>query len=150
MSENFRIRIRSEIGVAILNQLIFQRLIIFDDSVVGQGKPPTGVKMRMSIFIGHFAMGRPTGMADPERARYRFPRNQLGERGDSPRAFPRLDLMMSIDDGDAGRVIAAIFEAPKPIEQNRRRFRAPDITDNSAHMASLMRLGPAARIAPAP
>jgi hypothetical protein len=35
--------------------------------------------------------------------------------------------------GDAGRVVAAVFEPPKALEQERRRFSRARVADDSAH-----------------
>ena len=42
--------------------------------------------------------------------------------------------MIAIDDGDAGRIVAAIFKTAKSIKQNGRSFRTPDVPDDSTHI----------------
>src|SRR6202011_1880425 len=41
---------------------------------------------------------------------------------------------MPIDNGNSGGIVTAIFEATQAVEQDRRRFGAANITDNSAHI----------------
>ena len=48
-------------------------------------------------------------------------------------AFPSLHLI-AVHDRDAGRIVAAVFEATKTIEQNGCRFRASDVTNYSTHI----------------
>ena len=43
--------------------------------------------------------------------------------------------MIAIDDGNASGIVAAIFKATQPIEQDGGGLRTPDITDNSAHIS---------------
>ena len=50
-------------------------------------------------------------------------------------AAPELDLAVP-QDGDAGRVIAAIFEALETVEQPLRNFRFPDNRNDTAHSPS--------------
>jgi hypothetical protein len=64
MREHFGVRIGAKIRVAASNQLILKRLIIFDDAIVNQRQLPARVKMRMRVFVIHFAMRRPARMAD--------------------------------------------------------------------------------------
>ena len=64
MRENFRVGIGAKIRVAASNQLILKCLIIFDDAIVNQRQFPARVKMRMRVFVIHFAMRRPARMAD--------------------------------------------------------------------------------------
>ena len=42
-------------------------------------------------------------------------------------------LPSAADHGDAGGVIAAIFEAPQAIQDQGNNFLRADVTDNSAH-----------------
>src|SRR5438876_9855019 len=44
--------------------------------------------------------------------------------------------MVAIDNGNARRVVAAIFEPSQAIEQNRRGLRASHVTYNPAHLVS--------------
>src|SRR5207302_11365253 len=78
---------------------------------------------------------RPASVADSIRSSGRFLRNKFGERCNSTGALAHLDVI-AIDDGDTGRIVAAIFEAAKTVEQNGRRLRTSDIADNSAHIGS--------------
>src|ERR1700722_3541466 len=45
------------------------------------------------------------------------------------------DLQLAVlgDYRDAGRVVAAVFQFPQALDDNRNNFLRPDITDNAAH-----------------
>ena len=88
--------------IAVADQLIFQRLVIFDHAVVDERQFPARVEMRMGVLIGRFAVGGPAGVADAESAGRRLFRHQFSERGDAPGAFARLDAV-AVDDRDARR-----------------------------------------------
>ena len=40
-------------------------------------------------------------------------------------------------DGDAGRVVAAVFEAPEPLNDDRNDLLTADVADDSAHESIL-------------
>jgi hypothetical protein len=46
---------------------------------------------------------------------------------------PDIHFSVRSDYGDPGRVIASIFEAAQPIQNQRDNFLGPDVTHNSTH-----------------
>jgi len=76
---------------------------------------PTGIEMRVRIFVVHFSVSCPAGVTDAKRAWRGLFRHQFGERGDSPGTFTCLDVI-TIDNRDSGRVVTPIFEATQAIE----------------------------------
>ena len=68
----------------------------------------------------------------PYCPRGRFLGHQFGKVRDPSGAFARLDLL-PVYDGNAGGIVAAIFEAPQTVQKYGRRFCAADISDNSTH-----------------
>ena len=64
MRENFGVGLGAKFRIAASDQLIFQRLIIFDDAVVNQRQFPARVEMRMRVLVVRFAMRGPARMAD--------------------------------------------------------------------------------------
>ena len=59
----------------------------------------------------------------------------LQKLADLPGALVHVERAV-IDDGDAGGIIAAIFEPPQPLHQDRRRVARPDISDDPAHASA--------------
>ena len=88
--------------------------------------------MRMRIVVGHFSVRSPAGVADSVATGSGLFGHQFREGGDPSRTLAGLDVIM-IDNRHTGRVVAAILEASQPIEQDRRRLRTTDVTDDSAH-----------------
>ncbi|MEY2601709.1 MAG: hypothetical protein QOJ36_1028, partial [Verrucomicrobiota bacterium] len=131
--QNFGVGVGAKIRVAVLDELLFERLIIFNYAVVDESDFASGVEVRMGVLIVDFSVRRPTSVTDSVGSGGRFLGNEFGQRSDATGAFAGLDVI-AIDDGDAGRVVASILEATKPIEQNGRSLRASDVTDDSTHI----------------
>ena len=64
MREHFGVGFGAKVRVAAANELIFERLIIFDHAIVDQRQLAARVKMRMRVFVIHFAMRGPARVAD--------------------------------------------------------------------------------------
>src|ERR1700738_2513761 len=92
--------------------------------------------MGMRILVVDLSVGGPAGMADAVGTGWRFLRHQFRESGNPARALAGFD-MIAVDDGDAGRIVAAIFQTAQPLEQNGARFRAPDVTNDPEHIERL-------------
>ena len=91
-------------------------------------------EMRMRVgLVGH-AMGRPARVADADRAVERLvlqPAFEVDELAFGAAA----GKFAALDGGDAGRVIAAIFEPLQRIDDERRDRRVADNPNDSAHVA---------------
>ena len=121
-----------ELVVAVANQLIFQRLVILDDAIVNEGdcrwRRNADVRFRRSTL--------------PCVAQRVWLIPKVPEGGFSAmnsvrgrRCVRRICVFRpyAVDDRDAGRVVAAIFQAPQTIQKDGCSFRSPDISDDSAH-----------------
>ena len=64
MREHFRISVRAKVRIAAADELVLERLIIFDHAVMDQRQLATRIKMWMRVFIVHFAMRGPARVAD--------------------------------------------------------------------------------------
>src|SRR5439155_4673131 len=117
MREYFRIGLRRKFVVSVAEQLVLNLLIIFDHAVMHERQFSAGVEMRMCVLVGGFSVRRPARMADAECAPDRLVGHQSRKSGNASGAFARFD-MVALCDGDPGRVITAIFEAAKTIQQN--------------------------------
>ena len=67
MREHFGIRFRAKARVAVANEVIFERLVIFDHPIMDQRQFAAGVEVRMRVLIVHLAVRGPARVADPER-----------------------------------------------------------------------------------
>ena len=88
--------------------------------------------MRVGL-VGH-AMGRPARVADADRAVERLALQPALEIDQLAFGAAAAELAV-LDGGDAGRVIAAIFEPLQRIDDQRRDRRVADNSNDSAHDA---------------
>ena len=116
--------------VAEVGELAAQGLEILDDAVVDDGDPVGGD--RVGVGLGRQAMGRPAGVADADNPLHRLAVEPPGEIAELALGAAALDA--AVDQGrNAGRIIAAIFEAPEPFEQPRGDPLLGDDADDAAH-----------------
>src|SRR2546430_7013321 len=132
MRQHFRIGVGSELVTAFALQLSAQRRIMFDHAIVHKSDFSALVKVRMGVFVGHFSMSSPARVADAVLPARRFLGHESGQVRDPSGTLARFDLL-PVYDGNAGGVVAAIFEAPQAVQEYGRRFCAADISDNSPH-----------------
>ena len=121
--------------VAKFLKLQAQRVVILDDAVVDDSQ--TVGTMRVGVLLTGLAVGCPAGMGDAQLARERLPGKPLFKLGDLAGGAGTIHRSGSIQRGDAGRVITAIFQPPQPLQQNRGQVTRGDATYNSAHTVNL-------------
>ena len=113
-------------------QLLAQLAEILDDAVVHDRDAVGGV--RMGVALGRLAVGRPAGVADADRARRAArSRSRASRLRSLPSARRRVELAV-LQRGDAGGIVAAIFEALERIDQLARDRLAAENSDDSAHV----------------
>ncbi len=126
---DLRIRLRRE-DVALGGELLAQRLEILDDAVVDDGEPGRGV--RMGVVLGRLAVGRPAGVADADRTRERRGGELRLEVLQLSLGAPARELAV-FERGDAGRVVAAVFQALQRLHDGACDRPRPENADNSTH-----------------
>src|SRR5439155_4661700 len=97
---------------------------------------PAAVDMWMSVLFARAAVRRPAGVADPGVSRggvRRDDRREVIELALRPHDLERPVLLHC----DAGRVIAAVLEAPQSAHEQRQRLAGPHVTDYPAHLDEL-------------
>jgi len=132
MSEDFGVGFGSKITITVPNQLIFQRLVIFDHSVVHECQFPSRVEMRMGVLVRWLSMRRPPSVAYTESSVRRFFRHEFSQLSDSPGALARFDAI-AVNDRNPRGIVTAIFQAAQPIEQDGSCLRTSDVSDNATH-----------------
>ncbi len=142
MGENFRVRFRFEIVVAVLDELIFQRLVIFDHAIVHERDLAAGVEMRMRILIVDLAVRGPTSVADSELTRRAGLPSEAGRGRRYDRRISASAICSPLIMAMPGGIVAAVFEATQTIEEDGSRFRTAYVTDNSAHGSGRRELNP--------
>src|SRR5438045_2247944 len=85
--------------------------------------------MRVGVFAGDPAVGRPAGVPEPDRAGRQV---GAGLANLADRLLQGRDAIAA--DGDPPGVIAAILELAQPLQHDLGRVRLPaDITEDAAH-----------------
>ena len=111
-------------------ELAAQLLEVLDDAVMHQHHVLVG--MRVRVVDGRQAVGGPARVPDPDRAGERLPGDHPLEPGDL--AFGPTALDTAVDQGgDAGGIVAPVFEPPQPVDQKRRDLAFADDADDAAH-----------------
>ena len=94
----------------------------------------------MGVQVVRPAVGRPAGVGEADRG----VRRPIGDRGleVGELAGLLLDEQVAglVDEGDPGRVVAAVLEPLEPLDQDRARLAGPGVADDSAHVAVLLRV----------
>jgi hypothetical protein len=104
---------------------------VLDDPVVDHGDATGGVAMGVGVEVAGLAMGGPAGVGDAQAA--------LHLHGQQGLQFANLALLLVhlqgavAGDGQAGGVIAAVFQAAQPLHQDRHGVLRADISDDPAH-----------------
>src|SRR6185295_6266200 len=145
--DNFRVGVRGEL-VAERSEPGADRFVVLDDAVVHHRDAAGDV--RVGVALGGHAVRGPARMADADGAVQGVLLGQLLELSHPPARAQA--LQRAIDDGHAGRVVAAVLEALEALDQDRHDVAAGYRSDDSAHRYVLrMKSAPAtARAAAAP
>src|SRR5476651_1456261 len=87
----------------------------------------------MGVALARHAVGGPARMGDTDMADDRHLSQGLFERAHLAYGTQALQMTGIVEHGDAGRVIAAVFQALEPIDQYRNDIAPGDAGDYSAH-----------------
>ena len=126
------------LGVGVADQLdapagerVPELLGVLDDAVVHDRDAALGVGVRMGVHLVRLTVGGPPGVADADGGPGAVA-DPVPEVLDPARRLGDLEPV-PVDDGQAGRVVAAVLQAPQPLEQHRHRVPAADVPHDSAH-----------------
>src|ERR1700685_2686010 len=90
--------------------------------------------MRMGVLFCGPAMRGPAGVSDAERAVQRILAQDLFQVGQLARSATHLKHRAGrAADGDARRIVTAVFQTPQSLNDDGNYFLFADITDDSAH-----------------
>ena len=136
-------QMRHHLGVGLADELVTlggelgaQLAKVLDDPVVDQMDASGAVLVGMGVDQGGPPMGGPPGMADAQVAGRLGPLLQAaGELGDLAFALDhrRGAGAMGVEDRHPGRVVAAVFEPPQAVDQDRRGGAGTGVADDAAH-----------------
>ncbi len=133
MSDDLGVGLGDEF-VALRRQFALQVEIVFDDAVVDHDNAARAVAMGMRVLFRGSAMRGPAGMADAEGSLQRMFVENIFQIGQLAGGAAHLeDGRIRAAHCDACRVVAAVFEAPQPLNNDRDNLLRTDIPNNSAH-----------------
>src|SRR5580658_2279110 len=89
--------------------------------------------MWMRVLFGRAAVGGPARVPDPVNAFQRGRANGFFQVVQLARRAPNFQLAVFSHDGNAGRIVAAIFQALQAVQNQRHYGLVANVTDNSAH-----------------
>jgi hypothetical protein len=121
-------------GDALGFQLGAQGAEVLDDAVVHHGDGAGAVGM--GVAVGRRAVGGPAGVADAAVAADRVADEEVGERDQLAGGAAAVEMAL-VHGGDAGAVVAAVFEALQRLEDQRRDLVAAEDADDAAHLSEL-------------
>src|SRR5262245_22271040 len=98
-------------------ELMLQIEIVLDDPVVHHDDAAGAVAVRMGVLFGGTSVRGPAGMPDAVLTVDRAGRDDLFEPRQLAGAAAQFDGSV-VNDRDAGRVVAAVFEPPQAIDQD--------------------------------
>ena len=132
VGDDLGVRLGDEL-VAFLFQFVLQLDVVFDDAVVHDDDLALAVAMRVGVFFGGPAVRGPARVAEAVDAVDGMLADGLLEIGQFARGAAQFQLAVFADHGDARGIVAAIFEAPEPVEDQGHNFLRADISDYAAH-----------------
>ena len=109
---------------------------VLDDAVVDHRDRAGFVRMR--VFLGRAAVRRPSRVPDSDMALQRRVGQQMAQIFELALGAANFQLAAIDDSCDAGRVVAAILQAPESREQDWVGLARSDVSNYSAHTLSLL------------
>ena len=117
-------------------QLLAQRGEVLDDPVVDDRDLARGVAVRVGVAVGRPAVGGPAGVAEAGAAREARGIG-LGQRGfevGQPAGAPAHgQAAVAVEQGDAGRVVAAVLHPAQRVDDDAASGPRADVADDSTH-----------------
>ena len=124
--------------VALGGEFALQIEVVLDDAVVDDDDAAGAVAMRMGVLFSGAAVGGPAGVADAEGAVEGMFAQDFFQVVQLAGGAAHLEKSaVGAADGDAGRVVAAVFEAPQPLDDDGNDLLSADVADDSAHESIL-------------
>ena len=120
--------------VALRGEFALEVEVVFDDAVVDDDDAAGAVAVGVGVLFGGAAVGGPAGVADAEGAVEGMVAQDFFEIAElAGGAADFEESGVGAADGDAGRVVAAVFEAAQALDDDGDDFLTADVANNSAH-----------------
>ncbi len=110
---------------------------VLDDPVVDHGDAAVAGHVRVGVAVGRSAVRRPAGVPDAERALRKRPVGQhllqVGQLAGLLGGAQRRRVAVPGPDGDAGRVVPAVLQPPKSVEDDGQGVLRAHVPHDAAH-----------------
>ncbi len=131
VSDNLGVGLRAK-TVSFLDEFLLERKVVLDDPVMDHDQIPAAIHVGVGVLLGGAAMRRPAGVPKPDG-----PDEVCAPDG----VFQLLDLSDRsvhhhaplLEHGQSGGVVAPVFEALQPVQQNRNNLLVSDVPDDATH-----------------
>ena len=131
--------VRRHFGIGLGNELVALRFelgldleVVLYDPVVNNRNAIAG-HVRMRVGLGNTAVRGPTRMGYAQQASQRIRPNLVLELGHLADRLAQPDRLVAAENGDTGRIITTIFEAPETLNEYRDDVSFGNCADDSAH-----------------
>ena len=138
MAEDLRVGLGDQ-DVAGRHQAVGQLDVVLDDAVVDDGQASRAVEMGVGVLGGRLTMGRPTGVTHPTAGSGRRVLGQAAEVAHRVGALGRTAPPQPVvpRQHHPGRVVAAVLQAPQPLEDRQEDVVCTGDADDSTHRSQL-------------
>ena len=133
--EHLGVGVRCE-RVTAVGEALPERLEVLDDAVVHHGDAARWVELRVGVAVGWRAVGGPARVADARGRRGQLPLDAVCQVVELARGAREVELLLVVEERDAGRVVAAVLQAPEAFEEERSGGPRAGIADDAAHVRS--------------
>src|SRR5215469_4394655 len=121
--------------------------MVLDDAVMDY-RQPVARDVRMRVALARHSMGGPAGVGDTDLAVGWGLLERIVEHAHLTNGAQPGEAFRAVEDGNTRRIVAAIFEPPQPLHQDRYDITLSNRSDDSAHdPLPQLRPGPLGRVA---
>jgi hypothetical protein len=129
--DNFRVGVGRKAMARRLEPLL-ELEVVLDDTVVNDDNPPRTIAMRVRVVGGGSTVGGPPGMTNPVIALEWMRVHRFDEARQFAGASAYFNVAVT-NQSDARRVVSAILETSKTVEEHGNDWLGTEISDDSAH-----------------
>src|SRR5580700_7704569 len=130
VEEDFGVGVALKV-IAFLDQFVLELGEVLDDAVVDHGEAAAGGAVGVGVAVVGLPMRRPAGVAHSGVGVEVFADEAVFKFGDL--SFLLVYAEVSVEKGDAGAVITAVFEAFEAFQDDWISFSGSDISDDATH-----------------
>ena len=132
VSDDFGVGLGGEL-VAFFDELALQGKVVFDDAVVHDHDASGAVAMRMGILFRGTAVRGPARVADAVGAVERLQADDLFQVAQLAFGAANLQTVAIAAHRDSGGIVAAIFQPPQALDDDRDHPLLANVSHDAAH-----------------